>query len=166
MRHEECKLYDDLVRWANAEGWHLFRCYDSEWGKAPADILGVAPNGLGVCMEVKVVDTFRRKDGAATPSWGAYLPHQISWAHRYAEADALVLLVEQHAESLETRVWLPWHPKHWEAEYKYVPFFIFSWGTKDVGIWNEILRYRSAYPPWIDPGQGTSHRRGPAANRA
>jgi hypothetical protein len=162
---KEGELYDQLVKGANAEGWHLFRCYDSELGKAPADILGVAPNGLGVCMEVKAVDTFRRKDGTATPSWGAYLPHQVSWCHRYAEANALALLVEHCAESRETRVWMPWFPADFEKSCMSTNYCCLTLvGNMYLGF-STILRERSKWPPWIGLGLRTSHRRGPVANR-
>jgi hypothetical protein len=84
----EHDLYSPLIRGAMHSGWLLWRVEDQDRTRAPFDIAGLAPNGTGVGIEVKVVDEYVR----SLESTGLEL-HQYNWLVETARHHGYGLLV-------------------------------------------------------------------------
>lgn len=54
-RDTENRLYPDILGGAADEGWLFFRVRDSDEGRQPFDLSGVAPGGRAAGVEVKVL---------------------------------------------------------------------------------------------------------------
>ena len=85
---KEQHLYVPIIDGAFAEGWRLLRIEDGSFGKKPADITGIAPNGRGVLIECKLV-YFATSD---TIPWYHCSIHQRSWLKEYARNGGIALL--------------------------------------------------------------------------
>jgi len=116
----ESDQYAPLWKGANSEGWRLWRIADGSVGKKPCDITGVAPNGLGVCLEVKSFDR-RAPQYADSPVWPLYASHQIRWLDLYAEAHALALAAEYDETRREMRLfWIRYLDKQTDRPTPYM----------------------------------------------
>ena len=82
-------LYRPLENGAVADGWPLYRIPDQSFGKKPADLIGMASNGLAVLVEAKVV----QKLPANTQffPWQLFESNQINWLNAYQNAGAFAL---------------------------------------------------------------------------
>ena len=85
----EATLYPALEKGAIADGWPLTRISDGSFGKKCGDFVGVAPNGLGVLLEVKVINKLPANSNFFP--WQVFESHQIQWLKAYEKTGAFAL---------------------------------------------------------------------------
>lgn len=87
--NREQDLYNPIIAGMASEGWVMFRISDGSFGKKPADCAGITPTGVGVLLEVKLVDHI----GYNPLPWNRLSMHQRAWLKEYAKNDGIALIV-------------------------------------------------------------------------
>lgn len=155
----ERDLYAPIVESANNAGWHIFRLEDGAPGKLPCDIAGVSKSGLGVFLECKIWEKRPVRADINRPVLSAYAPHQLVWTHRYAEANAIALLVEYDISRHELCVFMMTQPEHFEKDSLLRASYptVFRSALNHVE-WAAIERVRALSPSWHLLGNVIAHR--------
>ena len=86
--NKEQDLYAPIIAGTIAERWTIFRIEDGAYGKKPFDIAGIAPDGRGVGIEVKLVESVSSNH----IPWSKCSEHQINWLREYSKYGAYALL--------------------------------------------------------------------------
>ena len=102
--NKEKELYNPIIAGMVAEGWTMFRIEDGSFGKKPFDIAGIAPDGKGVGLEVKLTNKY---DSEEFP-WKLCSSHQVSWLKEYAKKGAYSLLAIYTLDDNKLRIWELW----------------------------------------------------------
>lgn len=153
---QERDIYDMIIKSANAVGWHLFRIVDGSKGKKPCDVAGVSKSGLGVFLECKLWEKRPVRADINRPVLTAYAPHQLVWAHRYAEANALALLAEYDVSRRELCIFMMTQPEHFEKAHSFLPYHFRS--PLNAVDWAAVEAARASLPSWYLLGSPIAHR--------
>ena len=156
---QERDIYDMIIKSANAVGWHLFRIADGSVGKKPGDIAGCSVNGIAVLIECKIFNIRPSRADINRPILSVFAPHQLVWAHRYAEANALALLAEYDVSRRELCIFMMTRPEHFEknnTSRDAYPWFFRS--PLNAVRWVYIEALRASSPSWYLSGSPIAHR--------
>lgn len=105
----ENALYAQIIEGALQEGWLLYRVRDSQDGRQPFDLSGLAPGGRGAGVEVKVLRP--RPVEIVTLDQLDLRANQRNWLCAYSRQGAYALVLcyrEEHDDLQVVRVVTRW----------------------------------------------------------
>jgi hypothetical protein len=99
-----------------------------------------------VLLECKIFHVRPVRADVNRPVLAAYAPHQLVWAHRYAEANGIALLAEYDVSRRELAIFLMTQPEHFEKASLVYPHCFRS--ELDCINWASIEAYRAFASSW------------------